>query len=91
MSHPVKYFLCRVKASTRTSGVPFDVLSTHGYVWAEQESQANRMVLDTRTPVLPHPKGRPPSETTLRMVDELVLRLEFPDVLARAKSDVTND
>lgn len=83
MNHPARFFLCRVKLNASNGpGYPHEVLSTHGYVWAEHESQANRMVLDTRTPVLPHPKGRPPADTELVMLEEAVLRAEFPAILA---------
>lgn len=85
MTYPVRFFLCRVKTNpVRTAGYKYEVMSTHGYVWAEHLWQANRMVLGTRTPVLPHPKGRPPVDTDLVMLEETILRAEFPSVLTEA-------
>ena len=70
---PQKFLLCRIRdgvgANDGTSSSPV-LLSTHGYVWAETSEQAARLVLGTRTPAIPLPKGRPPVNTSLCMLSE---------------------
>lgn len=79
---PVRYHLARVKAAPVPSTGTYEVLSLHGAVWAESAEQAERMVLRTRTPVIPIPKGRPPTGTELVIIDQFTLETHYPQLLA---------
>jgi hypothetical protein len=81
---PLKFFLCRV------SNVSHDVVSVHGYVWANDFEQAKRITLDARKSAITRPKGRPPRDTRLDLFDENTLRTKCPTYFEAAAAPVTS-